>query len=362
MVFSDEVLESILLFFPLLEVALGVGVVLWGAHRLLIGRHPELGNERLFPRQLVLLGLTIASAVALVLALPVEESSRNQIIGLIGLVISGIFAFSSSTIFANLMAGIMLRVTKPFRTGDFVRVGDYFGRVAERGLLDTEVQTEARELVALPNTFMITHPVSVIRSSGTIVSATLSLGYDLHHKQVESLLLQAVKDAGLEDPFVQVLELGNYSVTYKASGLLTDVKTLLTARSQLYCSVLDTLHRAGVEIMSPAFMNQRRLGDGLRMIPAVEGPKSAVPVAMAEEVVFDKAEQAEQSEKEQERLAAVIAQSEKELAAADDAEKLRLADQISAARTRLSELIEPAAASAAQKSPEPVVPAKVEAT
>ena len=64
-----------------------------------------------------MLGLTLGSLVALVLAFPVSESSRNQIIGLIGLLLSGIIAFSSSTIFANLMAGIMLRVTRPFGTG-----------------------------------------------------------------------------------------------------------------------------------------------------------------------------------------------------------------------------------------------------
>jgi len=45
-----------------------------------------------------MLGLTLAGVLAIALALPVSESSRNQIIGLIGLVISGIFAFSSSSV------------------------------------------------------------------------------------------------------------------------------------------------------------------------------------------------------------------------------------------------------------------------
>ena len=181
--------------------------------------------------------------MALVLAFPVSESSRNQIIGLIGLLLSGIIAFSSSTIFANLMAGIMLRVTRPFGTGDFVSVNGHFGRVVERGLLDTEIQTEDRELVAFPNTSLITNPVTVVRSSGTIVSVKLSLGYDIHHSRIETLLLDAVKECGLDEPFVQILELGNFAVTYKASGMLVDTKTLLTARSNLCRAVLDTLIR-----------------------------------------------------------------------------------------------------------------------
>ena len=215
-----------------------------------------------------MLGLTFAGIIAIALTLPVNESSLNQILALLGLVISGIIAFSSSTIFANLMAGLMLRVTKPFRTGDFIDVGEYFGRVVERGLLDTEIQTENRELVAIPNTFMITNPISVTHGSGAIVSSTLSLGYDIHHSIVDSLLLDAAKECGLEDPFVQVIELGNYSITYKVSGKLADVKSLLTARSNLCRYVLDSVHGAGIEIISPAFMNQRRFPDELKIIPA----------------------------------------------------------------------------------------------
>jgi small-conductance mechanosensitive channel len=161
----------------------------------------------------------------------------------------------------------MLRVTRPFRTGDFVRVGDYFGRVAERGLLDTELQTENRELIACPNAFRITNPVSVVRSSGTVVSTTLSLGYDVHHSTAEKLLLKAAHECGIDDPFVQITELGNYSITYKTCGILTDVKSLLTTRSNLCRCILDTLHGNRIEIMSPTIMNQRRLPDNLKIIP-----------------------------------------------------------------------------------------------
>lgn len=214
----DRTLESICSFLPSLGVAIGLGAILWGAHWFLIGRHIDLGNERKFPRQIVMLGLTIVGLVTLVLFLPISESSRNQLLGLIGLLASGILAFSSTTVVSNLMAGILLRVTKPFGIGDFIRVGDHFGRVSERGLFDTEIQTESRELIAIPNTFLISHPVTTIRSSGTIVSITLSLGYDVHRSQVETLLARAAQASGLEEPFVHILELGNYAVTYRISG------------------------------------------------------------------------------------------------------------------------------------------------
>jgi small-conductance mechanosensitive channel len=308
-------------FLPLFVTSIIVGVILWGSHLILIARHPELGNERLFSRQLSMLGLTFAGILAIALTLPINESSLNQVLALLGLVISGIIAFSSSTIFANLMAGLMLRVTKPFATGDFIDVGEYFGRVVERGLLDTEIQTENRELVAIPNTFMITHPISVTHGSGAIVSTTLSLGYDIHHSKVDSLLLDAAQKCGLEDPFVQVLELGNYSITYKVSGKLTDVKSLLTARSNLCRYVLDSVHGGGFEILSPAFMNQRRLPIDLKVIPVKTKQKPKESSQTAEEVVFDMAEKAEQVEKNKQQLLDTVQVYKEKLETASEGDK-----------------------------------------
>lgn len=330
--------ESIVLFLPLLLTASGFGLLLWTAHRILIASHPEIGHERMFHRQLIMMGLTLASIVALALALPVSESSRNQVIGLIGLAISAIFAFSSGNIFANLMAGILLRVTSPFRIGDFIKIQDYFGRVTERGLFDTEIQAENRELIAIPNTYLISKPVSTIRSSGAIVSASLSLGYDVHHAQVEPLLILAAEKSGLEEPFVQILELGNYSVTYRVSGILSEVKGLITARSNLYRAVLDTLHGHGIEIMSPTFMNQRPLAEGQVIIPAPTKKQPARKTPAAEEIIFDKAEQAEQLDKEKKDLMEQIQELEKTLQEAQDTEKEQIKKTIENHRERLKTL------------------------
>ncbi|WP_445426700.1 mechanosensitive ion channel domain-containing protein [Alishewanella sp. HL-SH06] len=328
--------ETILLFLPLAVTAIIVTAILWIAHVFLIQRHQNDGNERLFPRQLAMLTLTLMGVIAIALALPVSDSSRNQVIGLIGLVISGVFAFSSSTLFSNIMAGTMLRVTKPFRTGDFIQVGELFGRVVERGLLDTEIQTENRELVAIPNTLLVSTAVTVTRSSGCIVSTTLSLGYDVHHAQVETLLLQAAENSQLTDPFVQVLELGNFAITYKISGMLVDVKSLLSARSNLRKQVLDGLHGEGIEIMSPSFMNQRKVPDDSKVIPVGRQPITPSHTEnVAESVVFDKAEEAEQRENAKAGLQAQIAECEQRLGDAKDEQKELLQQQLKMLKDQL---------------------------
>ncbi|MBN2652593.1 MAG: mechanosensitive ion channel [Spirochaetales bacterium] len=310
-------------------------------HFIFLHKKKGAGNEKVFSRQIVQVVVGLVGLIGVVILLPVSESLRNQLIGLIGLLLSGIIAFSSTNIIANLMGGILLRITKPFRTGDFIRVGDYFGRVTERGLFDTEIQTETRELVALPNTFLINNPVTTIRTSGTIVSASLSLGYDVSHSKIEPLLIEAARKCELQDPFVHIVELGNFSVTYRISGLLLEVKWLISARSELFRAVLDTLHEAGIEIMSPSFMNQRRVPDEKKIIPRRSAKIETNESTMAEEIVFDKADEAEERDASIIHLNEEIEQLRASLKEASAEEKDKLTARLDQAVAELKEIENP---------------------
>ncbi len=329
-------LDQITIFIPLIITVVGVLLFMFGAHWLLLGRHVELENGSRFHRQLILFGLSVAGIVAIALALPVSDSTRNQVIALIGVMVSGVIAFSSTTIVANFMAGIMMRTTRRFRTGDFIRVGEHFGRVVEKGLFDTEIQTEHRELISLPNAYLITHPVTVIRNSGTIISVSLSLGYNVHYSQIQAALIAAAQKCGLEEPYIQIIELGNYAITYRVSGLLIEVKSILTTRSELSRFVLDSLHDAGIEIVSPVFMNQRQMAEQTRIMPPSMMGETTVESANLEEIVFDKAEKAERQEETKINLETKIEELESRLRGAEGDEKKRISESIELLRAQLA--------------------------
>lgn len=259
----------------------------------LLNRRSDLSGAR-FRNQLIMSGAIFVMLLVVILSLPIPQATKGQLITLIGLIISAAIALSSSTIMGNAMAGIMLKTVRSFRAGDFVQVGEHMGRVTERGLFHTEIQTPDRDLVTLPNMYLANTPVTVARSSGTVISATVSLGYDVSQAKIKKLLQDAAGSIGLEEPFVQVIELGDFSVTYRAAGLLTETKKLLTYRSRLRSSIIDTLHDGGVEIVSPHFRNLRNFDPTKAFVPAksrIKEPhaEDAAPI----EVVFDKAEVAE---------------------------------------------------------------------
>lgn len=285
-----------------------------GAYGILIRRRAAAGTGNIVRRQLIIALLVGIFVVVLILELPIDNEPRGQLMSLLGILVTAAIALSSTTLLGNAMAGFMLRSIRNFHAGDFIVVDGHRGRVSELGLLRTEIQTERRTLTTFPNLYLVTNPVTVVRESGTFIAATVSLGYDVRREKIEKCLLEAAEHAGLIDPFVFVLELGDFSITYQAAGFLEEVKYLISAESKLRACMLDSLHRAGIEIVSPTFMNQRQLKPEKTFIPegsrALKRKVAPAEESRPEERMFDKAELAEAAADAEVRLKGVAEEIE----------------------------------------------------
>lgn len=338
-------MEILALWLPLV-ITLSFGTVIIIAVRwILLRRAQELTSEQRLPRQMVVFVIILVLLIAVALTLPVSESSRNQLLALIGVLVSGVLAFSSTTIVANLMSGLVIRFNKPFKTGDFIRCNDYFGRVSEKGLLDTEIQTEQRDLIHIANSYLVNNPVSVIRSSGTLITANISIGYDVHHTSVTEALTKAVLEAGLEEGYVQVSELGDFSVSYRVAGLLKEVKSVLTARSNLHKAILDTLHNSDIEIMSPNFIAQRPTEATQKFIAKVPTNVPSKTRASVEDddaqeaIAFDKAELAAQHEESLRDAKAKVESVRQQISEAKGADKTALEKELEGALSQVDNIL-----------------------
>ncbi len=321
-------IENLARFVPLLGTIAAV-ILLLAAINWFLRRRWQGDPDAQFRFQLIMLALSFAGLLTIIVALPINDAVRGQLLSLIGILLSAAIALSSTTFIGNIMAGIMLKAVRNARPGDFITVADLTGRITEMDLLHTEIQTEFRDLVTVPNLYMITQPLQVVRASGTIIQAEVSLGYDVPQTHAAEILCAAAATAGLEDGFVQVRELGDFSVVYRVAGLLEDVTSLISARSKLRAAMLDALHAANVEIVSPNFMNTRAISENHKFIPTPSRKKAAKVQPQAEQLAFDKAEEAASVEK----IRIAIEQTDAELKAFDEVE----GEVDSAERTALEE-------------------------
>lgn len=288
---------------PALSVLAVAWLIVWILHRRQAARVELRGPEARLTGQVGIVMAVLLGAVCLVLAMPASEATRGQVLSLLGVLLTAIIALSSPIFVSNAMAGFMLRSVNNFRPGDFVRIGELYGRVTERGFFHTEVQTEDRDLTTFPNLYFVSNPVTVVRRSGTIVSATVSLGYDVPRSRVEELLKRAAAEAKLGEAFVHITELGDFSISYRVAGFLEDIDQILTARSNLRKKMIDELHGAGIEIVSPSFMNQIKREPGDKVIP--KQSTKLLSKESAESLVFDKGSDAAEKEQLKERRAAL---------------------------------------------------------
>jgi len=293
----------------LLSMAAIVAAVVFGNRLIRLRSEARVIHNRL-QQQLLQAGICTIGAVLFILALPIADQMKGQLLTLAGLLGSAVIGLSSTTFVGNAMAGLMLSALGNLRPGDYLKVGEHFGRISDRGLFHTEIQTEDRRLTSLPNLYLVTNPIEVVPASRTIVAACVSLGYDISRTRIELALTQAASSIGLKDPFVQIKDLGDYAVTYRAAGVLEDVRSLISSHSALRAAMLDALHNAELEIVSPAFENQRSFAADRRFLPD-PGEVQELPERLdLEAIVFDKADLAVTIERLSEKLEKLEAELE----------------------------------------------------
>ena len=194
--------------------------------------------------------------------LPGSESGVFQGVSVfVGLIIS----LGSTTVIGNLMAGMVLTYMRSFRIGDQIKLNDVVGVVIEKTPFITRIRTPLNEIVAVPNSTVmssqtINYSMSIEKQS-VLVSIDISVGYEIDRQQVKDILLSAAAEAKgvLISPkaFVLIPRLEDFYCLYQLNAYTKDVKTLARVRSNLNECIVDKFNEAGVELLSAHFMAQR---------------------------------------------------------------------------------------------------------
>lgn len=195
----------------------------------------------------------------LVMIWPLLPNSDSEIFQGVSVFIGVVVSLGSTSVVGNVMSGLVMTYMRPFRIGDFIRFGDTEGEVIEKSMLVTRIRTRKNDIVTIPNSNMMSSQTSNYTFSaqryGIIVHTKITIGYDEPWKKIESLLIQAAENTdGIKrhpKPFVRITALDDFYVEYEINGITDRAKTLSTVYSALHQQILDTMHGAGVEIMSP---------------------------------------------------------------------------------------------------------------
>lgn len=223
---------------------------------------------------------------ALISAYPYIPGSSSQAFQGVGLVLGAIISFASSSAISNIVAGVILTYTRAFRLNDRITVGETTGDVVEKTLLVTRVKTIKHVVVTIPNSLVmgaqiVNYSTSADEGEGVILHTSVTIGYDVPWKLVQSLLIEAALDTEqiqhLPAPFVLKTSLDDWYVSYEINAYTKEPERMALIYSNLHQNILDKFDAAGVEIMSPHYYAMR---DGnASTVPSVLGKNGYIPPA-----------------------------------------------------------------------------------
>jgi len=175
-------------------------------------------------------------------------------LGVAGLAVS----LAAQDTFSNFIAGVVLLADRPFRIGDWIRVGDKLGRVEGITLRTTRIRTPDNELIALPNAKVAGDEIQNLSAGGPLrIHVPVGVAYRYDPDEVRPVLEAVLKGhpelLKSPPPEVWVRELADSSVNYELVAWIPEdaIANLPWITAELTEAAKKALDAAGIEIPFP---------------------------------------------------------------------------------------------------------------
>lgn len=217
------------------------------------GFHPEWSK----PTYAIIRLIFIAFCIILVFpSLPGSDSKAFQGISVfIGVLLS----LGSSSAISNSIAGFIITYMRPFRKGDWIKVGNTVGYVKEKTLLVTRITTINNEDVTIPNSTILTSQTTNYSATknhdGLAIAAEVTMAYSVSWRTIHEVLLKAAELTPHlnrnKKPFILQKSLESYYVVYIINVYTKQPDKMYYIHTELLKNIQDCFQHAGLDLHLP---------------------------------------------------------------------------------------------------------------
>jgi len=252
----------------------------------------QIGEVRLSPVDFLMFGLVLAIGLVVTRKLRVllsrnvlpltglDTGGRDAVaagFGYLGVVVSALIAISTTgldlsnlaivagalsvgigfglqNIVNNFVSGVILLIERPIKAGDWIQLPSGMGYVKKINVRSTEVETFDRSSLFVPNSELISGPVTNWTHSnlnGRVI-VPVRVRYDSDVRLVERVLLEIAKGHPLmlrrPAPFVLFHGFGQDGLDFEIRGILRDVNWVLNVASDIRFEVHRRFEEEGIVI------------------------------------------------------------------------------------------------------------------
>ncbi|PKQ61373.1 mechanosensitive ion channel protein MscS [Labilibaculum manganireducens] len=183
-------------------------------------------------------------------------------------ILAAILGFASQQAFSNIISGIFIVIFKPFRVGDFIKIGElHLGTVEDITLRHTVIKNPENRRVIIPNSVISSETILNSSITDAKVCSFIEIGISYSSnidKAIEIIRNQALnhpnfydnrteeeKEENIDQVVVRVINLGDSSVTLRAYVWAEDSGKAFVTKCDLLKSIKEQFDRDGIEIPFP---------------------------------------------------------------------------------------------------------------
>ncbi|MFP5221171.1 MAG: cyclic nucleotide-binding domain-containing protein [Acidobacteriota bacterium] len=236
-----------------------LGVFLWLAFRAVLhDLYADVYLTRIKRRPVNKIFLNLLSFVAaLVLVGLGLRNVLNVDVGSIltsSAIITAVIGLSMQDTIGSLLSGLLIQTEKPFKNGDWIKVGDLEGQVAEITWRYTKLVTFSQNQVLIPNNAIVKERVVNLSEPIPLnnMSVSVPAPVNIPPVKVKSALEEVLRKSHLvaanPPPRVRVAEMDPDQITYRMVFFVEDFNDIVAARSEVLSSVWYEFKKQGIDI------------------------------------------------------------------------------------------------------------------
>ena len=260
---ANEILIGFTERIPYFVAAIIVMIIFWLLSKLfkkvvrkVLGNHRSHQNlVKVFQRVGGALILFIGFMIAMVVAIP--GFTPAKLIGALGIG-SVAIGFAFKDIFQNLLSGILLLLSEPFRIGDQIVSGDYEGTVEDIKIRATVIRTYDGRQVVIPNSDLYTSALTVNTAyKQRRLQLAVGIGYADDIDEAKSEIMQALDRSDTvsknASPTIIAVNLGDSTVDLVVRWFIDDGNQANKVASidQVLVAVKRALDKASIDMPFP---------------------------------------------------------------------------------------------------------------
>ncbi len=260
---ANHLLQQMISRIPYLIVASLVFVIFWvlsiffkkAVTRILGSRKHHQNLVTVFRRVGSALILFLGFMVAMIIAVP--SFTPGKLIGALGIG-SVAIGFAFKDIFQNLLSGILLLLSEPFRIGDQIISGNFEGTVEDIQIRATTIRTYDGRKVVIPNSQLYTSTMTVNTAySQRRLEFDVGIGYENNIIDAQQVILSVLKAAPtvskLAEPSVIATALADSSVVLRVRWFIDDgtQTNRVASINEVIILVKEALEKANISIPFP---------------------------------------------------------------------------------------------------------------